>query len=70
MNENEQNDIKEIGDENRDQIIDDVDIIEENNICNENEKSKNEEENEKKKYTITITTSYERGNPKNKIIRK
>ena len=40
-------DIKEIGDENRDQIIDDVDIIEENNICNENEKSKNEEENEK-----------------------
>ena len=47
MNDNEQNDIKEIGDENRDQIIDDVDIIEENNICNENEKSKNEEENEK-----------------------
>ena len=44
-NENEQNEIKEIGDENRDQIIDDVDNIEENN--NENEKSKNEEENDK-----------------------
>ena len=47
---NEQNDIKEF--ENRDQIIDDVDIIEENNNSNENEnnneKSKSEHEEENK----------------------
>ena len=43
---NEQNDIKEIGDENRDQIIDDVDNIDENNNINDNNEIEEEKINE------------------------